>query len=90
MACERYRGYGVPFSEMIDQGRYGRNEGMGRGCPPYAEGDPEWMPAMLPSPRDSCRQNEEYRPMDHGDGREKYLMDVLGMLLTLLHHRHHE
>lgn len=45
---------------------------------------------MQASAQANCEQNDNYMPIDRWDGRERYLMEVLSMLMAYLHHHHHE
>lgn len=87
MACGRNRGYSVPVTYP---GNWDRNERQGRGCGTCNSCGFDWLAAMQASAQANCEQNEHYMPIDGWNGRERYLMDVLGIMMALLHHRHHE
>lgn len=90
MACGRNRGYSVPVFYTTENHCAGQCGRQNRSCGAYEGRGFDWLAAMQASAQANCEQNDNYMPIDRWDGRERYLMEVLSMLMAYLHHHHHE
>ena len=50
----------------------------------------EWLAAMQAAAQNECNAEEAYVPVNGWGRREKYLMELVGYLLAMMHRHHHE
>ena len=60
------------------------------GCKAYNGTGFEWLAAMQAAAQNECNAEEAYVPVNGWGRREKYLMELVGYLLAMMHRHHHE